>query len=134
VIKRDGDDFKVSLRLRDQNVVTVVLDTEYDVHYVRVDRERACSQSYSTRIAEVERVGQRDERDKPPGHDNGYLWRLNSYWRFWGRDGGVYVQLEAISLTRDIPEGLGWLVRPFINTIPKESLVFTLERTRSALQ
>ena len=43
------------------------------------------------------------------------------------------MQLEAISLTRDIPEGLGWLVRPFVTTIPKESLVFTLSRTREAL-
>ena len=134
LIKHDGDDFKASLRLRDQNIVTVVLDTEYDVHCVRLDPKRACSQSYSTRVAEVEKVGEKDERDKPVGHDNGYLWRLNSYWRFSESDGGVYVQLEAISLTRDIPEGLGWLVRPFITSIPKESLVFTLERTRDALQ
>jgi hypothetical protein len=134
LIRRNGDDFEVFLRLRDRNVVTVVLDTEYDVHYVRLDPARACSQSYSTRVAEVERVGEKDERDKPVGHDNGYLWRLNSYWRFWQHDGGVYVQLEAISLTRDIPEGLGWLVRPFITSIPKESLVFTLSRTRDALQ
>jgi hypothetical protein len=48
--------------------------------------------------------------------------------------GGVYVQLEAISLTRDIPDGLGWLVRPFITSIPRESLVFTLNRTRAALE
>jgi hypothetical protein len=134
LIKRDGDEFKIFLRLRDKNVVTVVLDTEYDVNYTRLDPARASSQSYSTRIAQVENVDEKDERDKPVGHDNGYLWRLNSYWRFWERDGGVYVQLEAISLTRDIPEGLGWLVRPFITSIPKESLVFTLDRTRDALQ
>jgi hypothetical protein len=134
LIQHNGDDFKVFLRLRDTNIVTVVLDTEYDVHYVRIDQARACSQSYSTRVAEVESSGQRDEHEKPVGHDNGYLWRLNSYWRFWERDGGAYVQLEAISLTRDIPDGLGWLVRPFITSIPRESLVFTLKRTREALQ
>jgi hypothetical protein len=134
LIQHNGDDFKVFLRLRDTNIVTVVLDTEYDVHYVRMDHGRACSQSYSTRVAEVESSGQRDEHEKPVGHDNGYLWRLNSYWRFWERDGGVYVQLEAISLTRDIPDGLGWLVRPYITSIPRELLVFTLNRTRDALR
>jgi hypothetical protein len=61
------------------------------------------------------------------------MWRLNSYWRFQQRDGGVYVQLEAISLTRDIPTGLGWLITPFITSIPKESLAFTLTRTRQVL-
>jgi hypothetical protein len=133
VIQHSGDDFKVFLRLRDTKIVTVVLDTEYDVHNVRLDPMRAYSQSYSTRVQEVEHAGQPDEYEKPVGHDSGYLWRLNSYWRFSERDGGVYVQLEAISLTRDIPEGLGWLVRPFITSIPKESLAFTLNRTREAL-
>jgi len=61
------------------------------------------------------------------------MWRLNSYWRFLQRDGGVYVQLEAISLTRDIPAGLGWLVKPFVTSIPRESIEFTLSRTRRSL-
>jgi hypothetical protein len=133
LIEHHGDDFKVFLRLRDTKIVTVVLDTDYDVHYVRLDPARAYSQSYSTRVAEVEDAGQPDEHEKSVGHDSGYLWRLNSYWHFWERDGGVYVQLEAISLTRDIPDGLGWLVRPFITSIPRESLAFTLNRTRETL-
>jgi len=95
--------------------------------------DRAVSDSYSTRIAEVENAGGANESEKPVGDDHGFLWRLNSYWRFLERDGGVYVQLEAISLTRDIPTGLNWLVSPFVTSIPKESLVFTLARTREAL-
>ncbi len=134
LIQHNGDDFKFSLRLREKKIVTVILDTEYDVHYIHLGPTRACSQSYSTRVVEVENAGKPDESKKPVGEDNGYLWRLNSYWHFWERDEGVYVQLEAISLTRDIPEGLGWLVRPFITGIPEESLEFTLQRTREALE
>jgi hypothetical protein len=133
LLEHSGDDFTFSLRLQETNVVRVTLDARYDVHYIRMDATRASSNSYSSRLAEVENAGRADEHEMPVGHDDGYLWRLNSYWRFWERDGGVYVQLEAISLTRDIPEGLGWLVRPFVTTIPKESLVFTLSRTREAL-
>ena len=134
LIQRDGDRFKVFLRLRKTKVVTVILNTEYDVKYTRLDADRATSDSRSTRIAEVENAGKPDESEKPVGDDSGFLWRLNSYWRFLQRDGGVYVQLEAISLTRDIPTGLGWLVSPFVSSIPKESLVFTLTRTREALR
>ena len=72
-------------------------------------------------------------QEKPPGHDSGFLWRLNSYWRFVERDRGVYVECESISLTRDIPTGLGWLVGPFVTSIPKESLERTLGSTRSAV-
>jgi hypothetical protein len=133
LIQHNGDDFEFFLRLRETKIVTVVLDTEYHVHYMHLDPARACSRSYSTRVAEVESAGQPDEHDKPIGDNSGFLWRLNSYWRFWEHDGGVYVQLEAISLTRDIPDGLAWLVRPFVTSIPRESLVFTLSRTRKAL-
>jgi hypothetical protein len=133
LIQHNDDDFMVFLRLRETKIVTVVLDTEYGVHYVRLDSTRAYSRSYSTRVAEVDGAGQLGELEKPIGDDSGFLWRLNSYWRFWERDGGVYVQLEAISLTRDIPDGLGWLIRPFVTSLPSESLVFTLNRTREAL-
>jgi hypothetical protein len=133
LIQHNGEDFKFSLRLRQTKLITVVLDTEYEAHYLQLDPARACSSSYSTRVAEVENVGQPDEHEKPAGNDSGFLWQINSYWRFWAHDGGVYVQLEAISLTRDIPDGLGWLIRPFITSIPKESLEFTLNRTRQAL-
>jgi hypothetical protein len=133
LIKRDGDRFRILLRLRKTKVVTVILNTEYDVTYTRLDAGRATSDSRSTRIAEVENAGKPNQSEKPVGNDSGFMWRLNSYWRFQQRDGGVYVQLEAISLTRDIPTGLGWLISPFISSIPKESLVFTLTHTRQAL-
>ena len=133
LVERNGDQFKVFLRLQKKKIFTVILNTNYDVKYTLFVPDRAASDSYSTRIAEVENPGRPDESEKPVGDDSGFLWRLNSYWRFLRRDGGTYVQLEAISLTRDIPTGLNWLVSPFVTSIPKESLVFTLTRTRDAL-
>ncbi len=101
--------------------------------YVRISADREVSYSYSTKIAEVENAGKPEESEKPVGQDSGFMWRLNSYWRFLQGDGGVYIQLEAISLTRDIPAGIGWLVKPFVTSIPEESLNLTLSRTRAAL-
>jgi hypothetical protein len=62
------------------------------------------------------------------------LWRLNTYWRLLERDGGTYLQCESISLSRGIPTGLGWLVGPFVTSIPRESLAFTLETTANRLR
>ena len=132
-LEHTGDDFKVYLRLTRKKIVTVVLDTEYEVHYEQLDATRVQSRSYSTRIAEVVHPGESSERQLPPEKDSGFLWRLNSYWRFFETGGGVYVQCEAISLTRDIPTGLNWLIAPFIESIPKESLEFTLRSTRAAV-
>jgi len=133
LVSHDGGDFKVYLRLMKKKVITVTLDTDYDVLYSQLDPRRTYSRAYSTRIAEVENAGKRGERVLPPGRDNGFLWRLYSYWRFQERDGGVYVECEAISLTRGIPAGLGWLVQPIITSLPRESLANTLRETRIAL-
>jgi hypothetical protein len=134
LLQRNGDNFKIFLRLRKHKVVTVLLNTEYDVKYTMLDPARSASRSLSTRIGEVEDTGNPDGAEKPIGNDGGYLWRLYSYWHFYERDGGVYIQLEAISLTRGIPAGFGWLIRPFVTSIPQESLAFTLTHTRDALQ
>ncbi len=133
LVRRDGNDFKIFYRLRKKKVITVTLNTEHEVRYFPVDARHAHSRSYSTRIAEVENADRPDEREKPLGRDGGFLWRIDSYWRFEERDSGVYVECESISLTRDIPTGLGWLIRPFITGIPKESLRMTLVSTRSAV-
>lgn len=133
LLHRDGNEFKVYLRLRKKKVLTVVMNTEHDVRYYPVDPTRWRSRSYSTRIAEVANPGEPNEHELPPGTGQGFLWRLYSYWRFQERDGGVYVECEAISLTRDVPTGLGWLVVPIIRNLPRESLVNTLGATRAAL-
>jgi hypothetical protein len=132
LIERKGDDFRVYLRIKQTDLVTVILDTEHDVHYTHLDAARAYSCSYSTRIAELEHAGEQNERALPPGKDHGFLWRIDSFWRFEQRGGGVYVECEAISLTRDVPLGLGSLVGRFIESIPEESLQLTLRETRDA--
>jgi hypothetical protein len=131
---RDGDHFRVFLRFRRHKVITVVLSTEHEVQYFRDARGKAHSRSSAVRIAQVENAGKRDEREKTPGDDDGFLWRMETWWRMEERDGGVYVQSEVASLTRDIPTGLGWLIAPFVTSIPKESLTFTLEATRRAVE
>jgi hypothetical protein len=133
LLEHNGNDYKVYLRLKKKKVVTVVLDTEYLVHYHALDARRAFSESYSTRIAEISHPDEPDEMASPDGKGEGFMWRLNSYWRFSERDEGVYVQCEAISLTRDIPTGLNWLIAPFIESVPRESLEFTLASTRTAV-
>jgi hypothetical protein len=134
ILARHGDDFQILLRFRRTKVITVVVDTYHDVHYGQLDPQHVYSFSHTTRIQEVENHGKQEERERPIGDDHGFLWRLNTYWRLEQADGGVYVQCEAITLTRDIPTGLGWLVGPFVEKVPRESLTFTLAATRKAIE
>jgi hypothetical protein len=133
LVSRKGDDFKIYYRVKQKKVITVVMDTDYDVLYEAVSPTRERSRSYSTRIQEIEDPGEKTEKAKPVDDGNGFMWRLYSYWRMEERDGGVYVQCEAVSLSRDIPTGLGWMIKGFVESVPRESLMFTLGKTREAL-
>jgi hypothetical protein len=133
LVSRHSDDFQVFMRLKKHKIITVVLDTEYDVHYGHIDTAHHYSISRSTRVSEIADPGTASEHSLPKGHDHGFMWRLNSYWAFEQLDDGVLIECEAISLTRDIPAGLGWMIGPFVNSIPQESLRFTLDATRKAL-
>jgi hypothetical protein len=133
LLSHNGDDFQVFMRLHKHKVVTVVLDTDYNVHYGRLDATHQFSFSRSTRVSEIADPGTPNEHTLAAGHDHGFMWRLNTYWAFEQVDEGVLIECEAISLTRDIPSGLGWMIGPFVNSIPRESLQFTLGATRKAL-
>jgi hypothetical protein len=133
LIAREGDQFRFFLRFVMKKVITVVVDSDHEALFSQSGTDRAEGWIRSTRIAEVEDADTPGEREKPVGNDSGYLWRLNTYWRLQARDGGLYLQCESVSLTRGIPIGLGWVVGPFVTSIPRESLTFTLETTRKAL-
>ncbi|HWT87987.1 MAG TPA: hypothetical protein VN454_04230 [Candidatus Angelobacter sp.] len=132
-LQHDGDHYRVFLRFRRHKVITVVLNTTHDVKYFRDSPQRAHSRSSAIKIAEVENAGKPDEKEKSAGDDEGFLWRMETWWRMEERDGGVYIQSEVVSLTRDIPTGVGWMIGPFVNGIPKETLAFTMEATRKAV-
>ena len=133
LLAHDGDRFRFYLRFYVKKVIGVTTDTEHEAVFGRPAPNRAFSRLHSTRVAEVENAGTPTERVKPAGTGRGFLWRLNTYWRFAERDGGTWVQCESITLTRSIPTGFGWLIGGFVTEIPKESLTFTLATARKAL-
>jgi putative flippase GtrA len=130
VLDRAPGSLRLFLRLQRSQVVTVVYDTEHAVRYTRHGRTRASSSSVATRIAEVTSPGAANERATPIGQDRGFLWRLNSYWRYEQIDGGVIVTCESISLSRAPPSLLAGALRPLIDHIARGSM----ERTLSAMR
>ena len=123
----------VAMRFKKQIVIPIVLDTEYDVRTGMTSTGEGYSLSRSTHIWEVEKPGTSRERRMTEGNDDGFLWRLNTYWSFLEVPGGLLIECEAVSLTRDVPAGLGWMIAPIIEQMPRESLKFTLTATRNAL-
>jgi hypothetical protein len=134
LLSREGQEFQIFYRLRRKKVITVFYNTLHAVIYRQHGAQRASSRSATTRIAELDHPGEPAESEKPVGDDRGFLWRLNSYWRFLEADGGVFVECESISLSRSIPFGLGWLIKGYVESIPRESLENTLTSIRNAIK
>jgi hypothetical protein len=134
ILSQDGDHLQARMRVRQHHVITVVLDTTYDVTFGRLDPARGYSLSRSTQICEIEAAGTPSEHALEPTKAHGFMWRLNTYWSWEERDGGLSIQIESVSLTRAIPPGLGWAIRPFVESIPRESLEFTLTSAARALR
>jgi hypothetical protein len=133
ILSHKGPDFTIKLRFYKKKIITAVLDTQHQIHYATIDPTHAWSASRTTLIQQVQHPGDTTETLEPEGHDDGFLWRMNTYWRFEEKDGGTYVESQSISLTRDIPTGLGWMIGPYITSVPRESLTFTLAATRNSI-
>lgn len=123
-----------SMLLVDRSLVgKTALDTEYEVRYKQVDSRRGYSFSRATRILEVEGYGGDAQHVLPEGEGTGLIWRLFSITRYAERDGGVYVEFEAIGLSRDIPVSLRWLVEPMVRRVSRGSLSTSLKQTAQAV-
>lgn len=131
-LESNGTKSKVFMRLLKKKIITVVLDTYYDITQVSSGPGKHQILSKSSKISEVEHHDTKSERIKPPDTGFGFLWRLNSYWLLEERGGGLYMELRSVSLTRDIPTGLAWAIKPMVTSLPRESLASTLEGTAKA--
>jgi len=129
---RDGA-MQVSEQFYRKTIITVAANADFDAQYRFLTPSRLVCESRSTRIVEVEHPGEAAERELPVGDDHGYLWRLNSYWRLEERDGGVYLQVEFVSLSRTVPVMVLWAVQPFLKSVPHGVLETLLTTTRSAV-
>ena len=133
LLERDGSRFRVALRFHVKKIITVTMDTENEAEFFHPAADRAHSRIRSTRVSEIADAGTPQEKPVPPGEENGFMWNLNTYWRFLEREGGTYIQCESLTLTRDVPFALAWIIRPIVTQMPKESLTFTLAKARTAL-
>ena len=127
-----GEEFSMTWERR-VLFVNAAIEGQYQAHDFVVDAHRGYNITDSTRVQEIEDYGHAAEHLLPPDKGNGFIWRMHSIARYQERDGGVYLELEAIALTRDVPASLRWLVNPVVNKLSVHSLTTTLRQTRVAV-
>ncbi len=134
LLHKVGTDDAFALHMLNNAVVTkFALDAEFQTSYKQLDESRWYSVGHSTRIREVEQYGQPNQHELPPDTGHGFIWRLYNVARFQQQDGGVYVELEAAALSRDVPAALRWAVNPAVRRASRGSLLVSLQKTQEAI-
>jgi hypothetical protein len=133
LLEHSDNSFKIYLQFYRDSPRRVSFNTEFQVHYIRIDASHVISHAVSARIAELENPEQPDSPEFPVGQGHGYLWRVSNYWRLEEKDGGVYMQVESIALSRDVPAIFAWFVNPLIRRISRQTLANLLYATRREL-
>lgn len=118
VLARRGLTLRVYLKLQRHAVVTATYDTEHEVSFDVQSPTSATSQSIATRIVETD------------GEDRGFLWRLNSYWRYTQVGTAVRVDVVSLSLSRGVPVLLKPIAGPIVTRVARESMLRTLDAVR----
>lgn len=113
--------------------LNAAIEPRYTAHDVMIDSRRRYNVADAIQVREIEGYGHAGQHLLPPDTGNGLIWPLHSIVRYEERDGGVYVELEAIALTRDIPPSIRWIVVPMVIHLSIDSLTATLEQTRAAV-
>lgn len=134
VLERNGDSVELSaIAVQKAMSVTAAVETDNRIHIVRLDPKRAYITSNATRIQEIADYGQSSEHPFPDDRRPGYVWRAVVNERLEARDGGVYLELETVALSRGIPVEFRWLVKPLTDELPRRMMVDMLNDTRAAL-
>jgi hypothetical protein len=132
-LSRKGDEDHFTMVVADKSMfMKRALDSEYQSHFVEVDSKKWYSVAETVHVHEVADFAQPGERIIPDGEGSGYIWRLCTISRYEERDGGVYIETEALALSRPIPMTLHWVVDPIVRRISRATLTSSLEQTRDA--
>jgi len=135
LLGQTGEDYQFSmLGMKTVLFETIVFEGQFESHCVLLDGRRRYCISYSTRIQEIKDYGQPSQHKLPMGEGHGYIWRLYGLTKFEERDGGVYIELQAIALSRDISALFGWFTPTVVEHISRDSMSTILRRNRAAVR
>ena len=109
-------------------------DADYQTVYTQIDDHRLLSVTDASRIQEIAEYETPAQHTLPENHGTGLIWRLHNVTRFEEREGGVFIEVEAIALSRDIPPALRWVVDPIVRRVSRASLTTSLQQTEAAVR
>ncbi len=133
LLSQSGNTREIFLQFYSKTLITTVFNVNMTSEITDHSATRTAVRSCSTRVADVEDFAKPDEHELRPADSHGYLWELCTWWHIEEKNGGTYIQVEAIELSRTVPFGFGWLINPLIHNVPRTFLSHLLNATKKAV-
>jgi hypothetical protein len=134
VLSQKGDTYQVLIRLKEGEAgINAVLDVRSVVDY-QTQRGSMTAVSKSEEIRQVEDAGRPDEKRLPAGRDSGYLWRAHTLTHFIPEEGGVFIAMETLGLSRGFPPLTGWFIEPIARRLGRKSVEGSLNEFLTAIR
>jgi hypothetical protein len=134
IVERTDDREKVTLLMTQKAFgVTAAVETDDEIRIKQLGANRVYIMSNAVRVQEIADYGQPSEHPFPEDRRPGYVWHTLGLIRLEQRDGGVYVEMETVALSRGIPALFRWLIKPLTDSLPRKIMSETLEDTREAV-
>lgn len=132
LVNRDRNQFRYQLKFQANSFgVKAGLLGDFRSIYWTEDARHSYSTTEATHLVELANPGSPGERELSPEEARGYVQRTFTIVRYNEADGGVYMEVQAMSLSRDIPAALRWAVAPLVERFSRQVLTTTLEKFRS---
>jgi len=134
LIASRGNEFRYRLKFQSDSFgIKAGLRGDFESSYWTPDAQHNYSTTEAIRLVELANPGTPSERELAPEEAHGYIQRMFTIVRYTEADGGVFVEVEAMSLSRDIPGAVRWAVAPLVERFSRQVLTTTLEKFRTSV-
>jgi hypothetical protein len=132
LLTRKGDEFTYRLKFVERGFgLKAGLLGDFRSKYYRLTATTGYSITESTSLTEFADPGTPEERALPSAAAHGYVEGVFTIVRYREAPEGLYVEVETLTLSRDIPASVRWMARPLVQRFSRQVMTGTLNRFRN---
>ncbi len=135
LVEQRDDVFRYRLKFVQKGFgIKTGLAGEFQTTYYRLSDATGYSITEATKLAELQNPSTAAEQELPVSASHGYVERVFTIVRYQESEKGVSVEMETLTLSRDVPAPIRWMIAPAIQRFSRQTITNTLESLRASVQ
>jgi hypothetical protein len=132
LLGRDQNEFTYRLKFVQRGFgIKAGLLANFKSTYYRLAPDAGYSVTEAANLTELADPGTPEERPLTQNASHGYVEKVFTIVRYREVDGGVYVEVESLTLSRSIPAAIRWMVTPLVQRFSRQTMADTLDHLKN---